>query len=90
MRATLTTLTAAALLAAGAGSAAARPADLPVAHSDAARHAQAVRTQPVNHLGGDRPSRRPPSPHRPRSCASPARRSRTAASTGPTPASGRA
>ena len=56
MRATLTTLTAAALLAAGAGSAAARPADLPVAHSDAARHAQAVRTQPVNHLGGDRPT----------------------------------
>ena len=58
MRATLTTICAAALLAAGAGSAAARPADMPVHRSDAARHAQALRTQSVNyhHLGGDRPT----------------------------------
>jgi hypothetical protein len=58
MRATLTTVSAVALLAAGAGSAAARPADKPLHLSDAARHAQAIRTQPVNyrHLGGDRPT----------------------------------
>jgi hypothetical protein len=58
MRATLTTLSAVALLAAGAGSAAARPADMPLHRSDAASHAQALRTQSLNyhHLGGDRPT----------------------------------
>ena len=59
MRATLTTISVAALLAAGAGSAAARPADVPIpgndapppaqtdvptARTDAAQHAQAIRS----------------------------------------------
>jgi hypothetical protein len=58
MCATLTTVSAVALLAAGAGSAAARPADMLLHRSDAARHVQAIGTQPVNyrHLGGDRPT----------------------------------
>ena len=41
MRPTLTTITVVALLAAGAGSAAARPADVPIPRSDAAHPAQA-------------------------------------------------
>lgn len=41
MRATLTTISVVALLAAGAGSAAARPADVPIAPSDATLTAQA-------------------------------------------------
>jgi len=43
MRTTLTTISVVALLAAGAGSAAARPADVPIAPSDAALPAQADR-----------------------------------------------
>ena len=81
MRATLTTVSVAALLAAGAGSAAARPADVPIPRSDAAASRADGRA--------DRPHRRRParagdaqpgppqphrdvapsaSPHRPRSC----------------------
>jgi hypothetical protein len=47
--ATLTTVSAVALLAAGAGSAAARPADMPLHGSNAAHHAQAIRTQSLNY-----------------------------------------
>ena len=69
MRATLTTISVAALLAAGAGSAAARPADVPIpgndapppaqtdvptARTDAAQHAQAIRSLGLHnrHLTG--------------------------------------
>ena len=49
MRATLTTACVAALLAAGAGSAAARP-DVPEAQTEAAIHAQAMRAQGVHQM----------------------------------------
>ena len=69
MRATLTTISVAALLAAGAGPAAARPADVPIpaqrppppaqtdvptARTDAAQHAQAIRSLGLHnrHLTG--------------------------------------
>ena len=53
MRTTLTAISVAALLAAGAGSAAARPADVPIPRSDAALQAQAdiptARTDALQH-----------------------------------------
>jgi hypothetical protein len=48
MRATLTTASVVALLATGAGSAAARP-DMPTARSDAALHAQSMRAQGIHY-----------------------------------------
>jgi hypothetical protein len=76
MRTTLTAISVAALLAAGAGSAAARPADVPIAPSvtapqaqanvptartDAAQHAQAIRSQGLHdrHLTGVASSTKP-------------------------------
>jgi hypothetical protein len=76
MRTTLTAMSVAALLAAGAGSAAARPADVPIAPSvtapqaqadvpaartDAALHAQAMRSQGLHyrHLTGVASSTKP-------------------------------
>jgi hypothetical protein len=48
MRATLTTVSVAALLAAGAGTASARP-DMPAGRADAAIHAAAMRAQGLHH-----------------------------------------
>jgi hypothetical protein len=56
MRATLTTASAVALLAAAAGSASARPADLPLHRGDVTGHPPAMSIPPLNyqHVGGDR------------------------------------
>ena len=78
MRTTLTAISVAALLAAGAGSAAARPADVPItpsvtvpqaqadiptARTDAAQHAQAMRSQGLHyrHVTGVASSTKPAS-----------------------------